>query len=184
MTTMKRKTALALAPLLLLGMGSAAMAVRDPGDLAHARLEPMGAAGSVGLQDASGFAILREDHGSLRISLQLGGADLPPGSVLEGWVVDAGLLGGPGTTNASDADQVYGTPFGNADFAMMVENSPYALSTGVLDRRFGNRYGVSFHIDNNLSPYDAVVITLESDGNAEGYDPRPGAIVLAGPIMR
>ena len=34
------------------------------------------------------------------------------------------------------------------------------------------------------APYDAVVVTLESDGNGTNYDPRPGSIVVAGPIVR
>jgi hypothetical protein len=44
---------------------------------------------------------------------------------------------------------------------------------------------LTFHVPAyNFSPYDAVVITLESDGNTiEGFDPRPGTPVLAGEIM-
>ena len=56
---------------------------------------------------------------------------------------------------------------------------PYALSTGVLQRQGnGNMYTGHFRIVNLLTPYGAVVVTLESDGNRGSYDPRPGTPVL------
>jgi len=97
--------------------------------------------------------------------------------------VDPGVQGGPGgaaESSVSETDEVYGTPFGNADFDTMVDNAPYALSTGVLKRLGNGTYQGRFRIANNLSPYNAVVITLESDGNGQNYDPRPGTPVLAG----
>ena len=137
-----------------------------------------------GLTDVTGTAHVISDDGFIHIILQPNGAELPEGSVLEGWVVDAGLDGGPGTTHVTDADETFGTPFGNADFDMAVESAPYALSTGVLTVTEDGTWDVVFEIPTyNFSPYDAVVITLESDGNSiDGFDPRPGTPVFAGAI--
>lgn len=180
---MHRKRALFLIPLLALTMGSAAMALRGGGKPLVVTLAADASAANAGLQNSSGVALLQESLGQVHVTVDLGGAQLPAGTVLEGWVVDAGLLGGPGTTSVSDDDELYGTPFDNSTFDEMVENAPYALSTGVLEKQ-GNGYAVNFRVNNNLSPYDAVVVTLESDGNGQDYDPRPGSIVVAGPIVR
>jgi len=139
-----------------------------------------------GLADITGSAIVYSSDGSLEITIELNGAKLPEGSVLEGWVVDAGLNGGPGETNVSDDDEVFGPPFGEPAFDELVESAPYALSTGVLADSMDDMgtLTLSFHIPAyNFSPYDAVVITLESDGNTtDGFDPRPGTPVLTGEI--
>ena len=181
---MKRNHVLALLPLLALTLGSSALAFEGDEKPIVVTLNEDPAAANAGLQGATGVAFVQEDLGHVRIVVDLGGASLPAGAVLEGWVVDAGLLGGPGTTSVSDDDELYGTPFGNASFDEMVDNSPYALSTGMLDKQGKDRYAVSFRVSNNLTPYDAVVVTLESDGNGTNYDQRPGSIVVAGPIVR
>lgn len=170
--------------LLILVPASAALAYRSHGRPLLVELEAEADAVNAGLQNATGQALLQEDNGQIRILVDLGGACLPPGTVLEGWVVDAGLLGGPGTTSVSDDDEAFGTPFGNATFDAAVDSAPYALSTGVLERRGHHKYAVTFRIANNFTPYDAVVVTLEADGNGMNYDPRPGSIVVAGPIVR
>ena len=139
---------------------------------------------NAGLEGISGSAVVWSDSATIEITINLNGAELPEGSVLEGWVVDAGLNGGPGTTHVTDADENFGTPFGNADFDMAVESAPYALSTGVATDNMDGTLSLSFHVPAyNFSPYDAVVITLESDGNTTaGFDPRPGTPILAGEI--
>lgn len=181
---MRATTKLATLPvLLLLTLGTASLAYRNPGKVLRVALMEDPAAANAGLEGATGAAFLQDDQGQVRILVDLGGAQLPAGAVLEGWLVDAGLQGGPGTTSVSSDDEMYGTPFGNASFDEMVDDSPYALSTGALDRQ-GKRYAVNFRINNNLTPFDAVVVTLESDGNGVDYDPRPGSIVVAGPILR
>jgi hypothetical protein len=98
--------------------------------------------------------------------------------------VDAGLFGGPGATNVTDDDEAYGIPFGEARFDAAVEAAPYALSTGVLTGGGTGTLTLTFHVASyNFSPYDAVVITLESDGvSPHGFDPRPGTPVLLGEI--
>jgi hypothetical protein len=138
-----------------------------------------------GLAAATGSAVVFVEDGAVDITVNLNGAALPEGTVLEGWVVDAGLNGGPGTTNVTDADEAFGTPFDNANFDTLVESAPYALSTGVLHDNMDGTLTVSFHVPGyNFSPYDAVVITLESDGDTtDGFDPRPGTPVLAGEVM-
>jgi hypothetical protein len=139
---------------------------------------------NVGLQDVTGWAHVVSDEGRIHISLTLDGVALPEGTVLEGWVVDAGLNGGPGETHVSDADEVYGTPFGDASFDEAVEAAPYALSTGVLTVTEDGTWDVIFNIPNyNFSAYNAVVVTAESDGNSTmGFDPRPGTPVFIGLI--
>lgn len=159
-----------------LGAGSAPVEVT---------LGPTPLAANAGIENASATAHLQIDEGTVTIIVDLGGADLPDGTVLEGWVVDPGLDGGPGGPSVSsvdDADEIYGTPFGDANIDTLVDHAAYALSTGVLKRLGNNRYLGKFRIDNNLTPYDAVVITLESDANGVDYDPRPGTPVLVGLI--
>lgn len=137
-----------------------------------------------GLAAVTGWAHVVSDDGHIHIALEPNGAELPMGSVLEGWVVDAGLDGGPGMTNVTDADETYGVSFGDETFDAAVEAAPYALSTGVLTATEEGTWEVIFDIpDYNFSPYDAVVVTLESDGNVlEGFDPRPGTPVFLGAI--
>jgi len=180
---MNAKKSLVSALFLVALSASATLAYRSPSRPLRVDLHAEPDAANAGLQDATGQAFLLEESGQIRIVVDLGRARLPRGAVLEGWVVDAGLLGGPGTSSVSDADEVFGTPFGNAAFDAAVDSAPYALSTGVLERS-GHQYTVNFRINNNLSPYDAVVVTLEADGNGADYDPRPGSIVVAGPIVR
>ena len=91
---------------------------------------------------------------------------------------------GPGVSSVSDADEAFGPPFGEPAFDALVESAPYALSTGTVELDAMGDLILSFHVPGyNFSPYDAVVVTLESDGNStEGFDPRPGTPVLAGAI--
>ncbi len=155
--------------------------------MTRVKLLPTPLARNAGLQGATGFADVDVEKGMVQITVQLAdGTSLPMGSVLEGWVVDAGKKGGPGMSHASDADQKYGAAFGNPEFAALSRDIPYALSTGVLKARAGSMraYVGSFSIANSLAPYNAVVVTLESDGNKGAYDPRPGTPVLAGEIGR
>lgn len=161
--------------------GSAAMM------MSRVKLQPTPLAKNAGLTGVNGFADVDVDKGTVKIAVQLaGGTKLPMGSVLEGWVVDAGRKGGPGMSHASEKDQKYGAAFGNEEFAALSRDLPYALSTGVLRLRGGRMrtYVGSFKIDNTLAPYNAVVITVESDGNRGAYDPRPGTPVLAGEIAK
>lgn len=159
--------------------GQAAMMTR------RVKLSPTPLAKNAGLQGATGFADVDVEKGSVRITVTLAaGTKLPMESVLEGWLVDAGRKGGPGMSHASDRDQKYGVAFGNQEFAALSRDIPYALSTGLLRLRAGSTrtYVGSFKIDNALTPYNAVVVTLESDGNRGAYDPRPATPVLAGEI--
>ncbi len=168
-----------LALFIAASAGQAAMMVR------RVKLSPTPLAKNAGLENASGFADVDVDKGTVKTTVTLAaGTTLPAGSVLEGWLVDAGRKGGPGMSHASDADQKYGVAFGNPEFAALSRDIPYALSTGLLRLRPGSTrtYVGSFKIDNTLAPYNAVVVTLESDGNRGTYDPRPATPVLAGEI--
>ena len=180
---------LAMAPMEVFGMVGPADGA--PVDLDHEHfevvLEPTPLAANAGLELATGSAIFHGDHAGIDFFIDLNGSAGPEGClVLEGWVVDAGLFGGPGVSNASDGDEAHGPPFG--DIAMVglkaaVEAAPYALSTGVAADMGNGMLGAGHEIPGyNFDPYDAFVVTLESDCNDEGFDPRPGTPVLIGMI--
>lgn len=140
-------------------------------------LMPLPPAKGAGLGKATGFADVDVKKGTVRFSMTLAkGTSLPKGTVLEGW------LSTSGKSTASMADQKFGPAFGKKDLATKSRAIPYALSTGVLHSMGKGVYGGTFKIANNLTPYGAVAVTLESDGNAGLYDPRPGTPMLAGPI--
>lgn len=131
---------------------------------------------NAGLQGATGSADVNTARGTVKITVMLApGSALPAGSVLEGWLTTAGK------DTASDGDQRYGPAFGKPDVATKSRQIPYALSTGVLRRVGASRtYVGTFKIDNPLTPYGGVAVTLESDGNKGVYDPRPGTPLLVG----
>jgi len=142
------------------------------------------AARKAGLQNASGSADVSVEKGTVDITVTLAeGSSLPAGTVLEGWLSTAGRKGGPGMSSASERDQKYGPAFGKKDAAKLSRDLPYALTTGVLrSKDNGRTYTGHFQIDNVLTPYGAVAVTLESDGNTGNYDPRPGSPLMAGMI--
>jgi hypothetical protein len=154
------------------------------GEAVEVVLEATPLAEGAGLVRVTGSAAVYSESGTLDVTINLNGAALPEGAVLEGWVVDAGLDGGPGTSSVTDNDEQFGTPFGDAAFDAFVESAPYALGTGVLYDNMDGTLTLSYHIPAyNFSPYDAIVITLESDGDTTGgFDPRPGTPVLSGAI--
>lgn len=181
---MRRLGAVILGTLLL---ALAASAVDGAMMVHRVKLATGPLAGNAGLGGATGFADVDIEKGKVKITVTLAaGSHLPMGSVLEGWVVDAGRKGGPGMTHASERDQRYGPAFGNAELAAASRDLPYALSTGLLRLRSGSTrtFIGSFTIANSLQPYNVVVVTVESDGNRGAYDPRPGTPVLAGEIVR
>lgn len=133
---------------------------------------------NAGLQDATGRADVDVKGGTVDLRVQLApGTSLPEGTVLEGWLSTAGK------ETASEADQKYGPAFGKKDVAEKSRAIPYALSTGLLHRVGHSRtYVGHFHIENPLTPYGAVAVTLESDGNTGNYDPRAGTPFMGGMI--
>lgn len=153
----------------------------------NGRVEMMASplAKNAGLQAATGFADVDVEKGTVDITVTLAdGSALPAGVVLEGWLSSAGRKGGPGMSSASERDQKYGPAFGMKGVAATSRDIPYALSTGVLKRQGdGRTYVGRFKIDNVLTPYGAVAVTLESDGNMGAYDPRPGTPLMSGMLM-
>lgn len=151
-------------------------------DLKTVKLKPEDSAGKAGLEAATGEARVDVAKGTVEITVTLPeGKSLPKGAVLEGWLSTAGDLGGPGKSTGSEADQKFGPAFGKEKLAKLSRDIPYALSTGILRRKGETQtYTGSFHIDNTLTPYGAVAVTLETDGNEGEYDPRPGSPLLAG----
>lgn len=146
-------------------------------------LNPTDFAAGLNLGSATGEAYVDSAEGYVHITLNTNGGTLPEGVVLEGWLVDAGLNGGPGITNVSESDELLGAAYLNEQFADLAESAPFAQSTGTLHSMDGIYYELVFALPNaNFSPYDAVVITAEADGNQANFDPRPGTPVLAGDI--
>ncbi len=141
-------------------------------------------AAKAGLQGATGLADVDVDKGEVEITVTLAqGSKLPDGTVLEGWLSTAGRKGGPGMSTASEKDQKFGPAFGMESTAMASRDIPYALSTGLLRRKDTTQtYVGKFKIDNPLTPYAAVAVTLETDGNEGSYDPRPGTPFMDGMI--
>lgn len=136
------------------------------------------------LQKTTGAARVGAEEGKVEIDILLAeNSSLPEGSSFAGWLVDSGKLGGLGTSSASDMDQQYGTPFANVDFSKYVDNAPYALSLGNIkwDQERGS-WHLFFEANNKLTPYDAVMVTIESDSNSGNFDPRPGTPILIGEI--
>lgn len=133
---------------------------------------------NAGLQNATGRADVNVRGGTVDLTVHLApGTSLAKGTVLEGWLSTAGR------DTASEADQKYGPAFGKSDVAAKSRQIPYALSTGLLHRVGKSRtYVGHFHIDNTLTPYGAVAVTLESDGNVGNYDPRAGTPFMGGMI--
>ena len=182
---------LALAPMEVFGMVGPADAGAASAEHGHFEVElgPTPLAANAGLELATGAAIFHEDHASIDFFIDLNGSEGPEGClVLEGWVVDAGLLGGPGVSNANDGDEAHGPPFGDIEMVGLdaaVEAAPYALSIGVAADLGSGMLGTGHEIPGyNFDPYDAFIVTLESDCNDEGFDPRPGTPVLIGMIER
>ena len=146
-------------------------------------LNPTEFATSLNLGSAAGTAYVMSSAGYIHITLNTNGGSLPDGVVLEGWLVDAGTAGGPGVSNVSDNDELLGVSYLSEEFDALAESAPFAQSTGNLSSADGAVYELVFQLPNtNFSPYDAVVITAESDGNQANFDPRPGTPVFVGDI--
>ena len=118
--------------------------------------------------------------GTARVRLNTNGVALPADAVLEAWLWDAGLsTGGPGISNAVDVDEVYGQFIGST-VDINLETTFHALSLGVLADNGDGTLSLDANFSRyRFSPYDALVITHEADGNSiNGYDPRPGSAIL------
>jgi len=180
---MKTRT-IAAAAVAALALATASGVIADQrmgGKMGKGRRVPMMAfppAEKAGLQDATGHANVDVKRGTVYLTVTLAkGTSLPQGTVLEGWLTTAGI------STASERDQKYGPAFGKEDVAMKSRQIPYALSTGLLRRVGSSRtYAGRFKIDNALTPYGGVAVTLESDGNKGIYDPRPGTPLMGGMI--
>ena len=157
--------------------------------IANMEATPLAANANLAMAVAGG-TLYQSPYGAfIDLTIYLSHSPGPQGClVLEGWVVDAGLLGGPGTSNANDGDEALGLPFDDKEGVGLdaaVEAAPYALSTGVAaDNGDGTLSASIFFPGYNLDPYDAFVVTLEGDCNDYGFDPRPGTPVLLGMIER
>ena len=169
--------------LLFFLMAWTVASAQDEANTLEVTLNATGYAENAGLGGVTGVAFVYVEDGVVLIQMQPNGATLPEGTVLEGWVVDLGLFNGPSASNVSVADQTYGPPFGDLALDVLVSSSPYALSTGLITEDETGNWSLEFHIPNyNFSPYDAVVIIAESDGNQGEWDPRQGAPFFAGGI--
>lgn len=156
------------------------------GSGANVTLTTISLAQNAGLSRASGAAIVDRDGDRIELDVVLPDrVTLPEASVMQGWLVDAGRLGGLGRASVSDADQKYGTPFANVDFTERVNDAPYAVPLGQLEWD-GVRESLHLFYEGSLplAPFDAIMVTLESDGNSNDYDPRPGTPILIGVVPK
>ncbi len=169
--------------LLCCLLEAAVLNAQDEGAVREVILENTAAATVAGLGDVVGRAFIYSQDGVVLIHLRPGRMPLPAGIVLEGWLVDDGLLGALGTSDARVADQVYGAPFADLALDVLVSAAPYALSTGLLTEDTEGNWSLEFHSANySLTPYDTVVVTAEADGNRGAWDPRPGTPFFVGAI--
>ena len=132
------------------------------GDAKDVQLQAKPDAAKASLEGISGKAKVEAAKGDVEITVTLpDGKSLPKGAVLEGWLSTAA-----GEKNSKpEAERAY------------------TLSTGILGQQGeGQTFVGHFHIDNDLTPYVAVAVTLEADGNKGNYDPRPGSPLLEGMI--
>lgn len=159
------------------------VSAQDEANALEVPLNATGFAENAGLGGVTGEAFVYVEDGVILIQLHPNGATFPEGTVLEGWVVDLGRFNDPSASNVSVADQTYGPPFGDLALDVLVSAAPYALSTGLVTVDETGNWSLEFHAPNyNFSPYDAVIITAESDGNQGEWDPRPGTPFFAGGI--
>lgn len=147
-------------------------------------LMPISLAQNANLQKTSGEAKIGAIEGKVEIDIVLEqGVSLPDGSVFGAWLVDAGNLGGIGAKSVSENDQKYGTPFFNIDFSKNIDDTPFPVYMGKLQWDSEREsYYLFYETYDILTPYDAVMITIESDGNSGNYDPRPGTPIMIGEI--
>jgi hypothetical protein len=168
------------------GFTPSKIADKNLGDGIEIYLTPISLSENVGLEMSSGIAVVDINAGRIIIDvIAPEGFNLPENSVLEAWLVDAGKEGGIGESSVSEDDQRFGTPFSNLEFSERIDNAPFAHSVGKLDwNEERGSFHIFYEINNNFTPYGAVMITIESDGNLHNYDPRPGTPVLIGEIIK
>ncbi|OIO49732.1 MAG: hypothetical protein CO042_04925 [Parcubacteria group bacterium CG_4_9_14_0_2_um_filter_41_8] len=156
--------------------------ITDPTEVA---LIPISLAQNANLHRSTGLAKVGIAEGKVEIDVLLEeGVSLPQGAAMSAWLVDAGNLGGLGEKSVSELDQQYGTPFANVDFSQKVDDAPFALYLGRLtwDSALESMH-LFYEVNDLITPYDAIMITLESDGNNANYDPRPGTPIMIGEIQ-
>lgn len=130
---------------------------------------------------------------------------LQRGDNLEMWLVDRGAAEGDNSTSVDAGDSDFstfqsfdgavtsvfavqnnnatGVNLDNIPLINLVEAAPYALSVGALKVNKKGDYVVNYKTRNSLSPYDFLMVTLESGGNLGDYDPRPGSEVGRGSLF-
>lgn len=142
---------------------------------------PVAAANSLG--DAKAVALVDVNDGWLTVTLKVpAGYQLPAKSVFEAWLGDGGALTSV-TNNASAGDEKYGPRFANRTIAAMIDAVPYWLTLGTMTKADDGSFTTSLLVPNyNFKVYDAVLITLETDGNVVPWDPRPGATLFRGAL--
>ncbi|MBP6979645.1 hypothetical protein KBB41_01190 [Candidatus Curtissbacteria bacterium] len=143
------------------------------------KLNQTALAQTVNLDGISGNTEIDFENGQLKINIDLKNLILPEKTILNAYLVDAGLNGGPGRTNSSDLDEKYGTFFNNLSYKRNIDLAPFVQPLGALKKE-GEFYTLTFNLPNtNFVSFDSLVVTLESfDSNITENDPRPGPIIL------
>lgn len=146
-------------------------------------LKPTPLANTNGLDKATGSATLEAAGGWITMTMKLpDGYKIPDKTIFEGWLSDSGALNNP-NNSASTADERFGPRYGNRTVGALENAIGYWLTVGQLvDDGKGNLTAAMKWPNYNLSPYDSVTITIETDGNVTPWDPRPGSNILQGAI--
>src|SRR5258706_11664905 len=153
----------------------------DEGTL-QVTLYPTPLAEANGLADAYATALFDEGGGWTTITMKLpNGYKAPDKAVFEGWLIDTPE--GQPLSHASNNDQQFGPSYANRSLSNMSNSIPYWLTLGALSPNADGTLSVAMKWPNyNLSPYTAIAVTIETDGNVKPWDPRPGSTILRGVI--
>lgn len=133
-----------------------------------------------GLDGISATATVDKQTTKIKIKLSLNNLILPENTYLEGFLVDAGINGGPGRASNSNSDEKYGVFLNNASYKRNQDLAPFVQPLGRLSKD-GDFYTLSFSSPgSNFNAYDSLVVTLESfDIASAEFDPRPSAVILS-----
>ncbi len=148
------------------------------------KVEPTDLAKKLKMDNADVHVVLNLNNGYANVEITpKDGFVMPAGATIEAYLVDGGTVGDFGTSSETKADEFYGQTLSNGDVDTLYDQIPYALSFGRIKREDKtNRYAITYNVQNTLTPYDQIVLTLESDTERSDFDPRPGAVLFRGSI--
>ncbi len=127
-----------------------------------------------GFSDMTGEAVLDLFGGEAEVEIMPHESAVPEDAVFEAWLID--------TDSASDEDEQLGVGLNNPAQDRLLDQAPALLPLGIISEQ-QDSWSLRTDFPGEFFPYDRVIITIESDGSAEDYDPRPGPVLLEGEIV-